>query len=188
MFGGAPDRIPEEYQDRLGSVTVGETVPQLLDFLEEGGTILVIGSSTAMAQHADLAVANHLVDGDGNPLGEDEYYVPGSVLRVRVDNSRPLAYGAPTEMDVFFNNSRVLRMIPAPSERSVTPVAWFDSDTPLRSGWAWGQHHLNGGVAIAEAEVGEGHLYLFGAEIANRGQPHGTFKFLFNGLFLAGIR
>ena len=188
MFGGAPENIPEEYQSWLGRVTVGETVPRLLEFLEEGGTILVIGSSTAMAQHGDLAVSNHLVDGDGIPLGADEYYVPGSVLRVRVDNTRPLAYGAPTEMDVFFNNSPVLRMIPAASERRVTPVAWFDTDAPLRSGWAWGQHQLKGGMAIAEAQVGLGHLYLFGAEIANRGQPHGTFKFLFNGLFLSGVR
>jgi hypothetical protein len=68
----------------------------------------------------------------------------------------------------------------------VTPVAWFETDAPLRSGWAWGQHYLKGGLAVAEARVGSGKLYLFGPEIANRGQPHGTFKFLFNGIFLAG--
>ena len=31
-------------------------------------------------------------------------------------------------------------------------------------------------------------LYFFGPEITNRGQPHGTFPFLFNGIFLAGVR
>jgi hypothetical protein len=188
MFGPPPESIPEEYREWLGSVTVGETVPRLLEFLEAGGTILAIGSSTCMARHANLAVTNHLVDGDGVSLGEDTYYVPGSVLRVEVDNDLPLAYGTPEEMDVFFNNSPVVRMIPAASDRGVTPVAWFNSDAPLRSGWAWGQHYLNGGVAIAEARVGRGNLYLFGAEIANRGQPHGTFKFLFNGLFLSGVK
>jgi len=187
IFGAAPENIPEEYRHMLGRVTVRETVPHLMEFLREGGTILAIGTSTAMATHAGLAVSNHLVDGEGNPLGEDEYYVPGSVLRVKVDNSRPVAWGLPEDLDVFFSNSPVMRMEPAVAERSLTPVAWFDSDKPLRSGWAWGQHRLKGGVALAEARVGEGHLYLFGAEIANRGQPHGTFTFLFNGIFLAGV-
>lgn len=186
IFGGMPENVPAEYEDRLGRVTVDQTVPQLKAFLEEGGTILTIGSSTAMAQHAGLAVSDHLVDGEGNPLGEDKYYIPGTVLRVRVDNTLPLAFGLPEEMDVFFNNSPVMRMEPAVAAQRLTPVAWFDSPTPLRSGWAWGQQYLNGGLAVAAARVGKGRLYLFGVEIANRGQPHGTFTFLFNGIFLAG--
>ena len=188
FYGGAPTDLPEEYQDWVGDVTVGETVPRILNFLQQGGTVLAIGSSVSMGQHAGLAVSNHLVGGDGDPLGEDQYYVPGSVLRVRVDNTRPLAYGLEEEVDIFFSNSPVLRMEPAGPQRRVTPVAWFESDTPLRSGWAWGQQFLKGGVAVAEAKVGEGNLYLFGAEIANRGQPHGTFTFLFNGIFLGGVR
>ena len=54
-------------------------------------------------------------------------------------------------------------------------------DKPLRSGWAWGQHYLQGSIAVAEAQVGKGSLFLFGPEITFRAQPHGTFKFLFNG-------
>jgi hypothetical protein len=87
---------------------------------------------------------------------------------------------------VFFSNSPVFRLQPAAVGMGVKPVAWFDSPTPLRSGWAWGQHRLQGGVAMAEAKVGNGNLFLFGPEIAQRGQPHGTFKLLFNGIFLAG--
>ncbi len=163
-------------------------MPHLIEFMEEGGTIIAIGSSTAMARHAGMPVTDHMVDGDGDPLDEGDYYVPGSVMRVRVDNSRPLAYGMPQDLDVFFNNSPVMRMQPAPASAGLTPVAWFESDRPLRSGWAWGQHRLQGGLAIAEAKVGQGNLFLFGPEITNRGQPHGTFKFLFNGIYLAGVR
>ena len=61
--------------------------------------------------------------------------------------------------------------------------AWFDSKTALRSGWAWGQHYLDGGTAAVEAKVGKGHVFLFGPEITFRAQPHGTFKFLFNSIF-----
>ena len=79
-----------------------------------------------------------------------------------------------------------MRMGPAGVAAGVRPIAWFESETPLRSGWAWGQHRLNGGLAMTETKVGKGNLFLFGPEITMRGQPHGTFKFLFNGIFLAG--
>ncbi|UCD23529.1 MAG: peptidase, partial [Gemmatimonadota bacterium] len=188
-FGGTPDpeSIPPEFRSWLGRVTVSETVPKLLQFMEQGGAIIAIGSSTTIAGHAGLPIDNHLVDENGRPLPWDKYYVPGSVLRVRVDNTMPLAFGFDEQLDVFFNNSSVFNLLPSAYSEGVRPVAWFDSTTPLRSGWAWGQHHLNGGVAVAEAKVGTGSLYLFGPEILNRGQPHGTFKFFFNGIFLAGV-
>ena len=186
IFGDAPTDIPEEYRAWLGSVTVKETVPQLLRFLEEGGTIVAVGSSVAIATHAGLPMTNHLVDAEGKPVGEEDYYAPGSVLRVRVDTTRPIAWGLDDELDVFFDNSPVFRLQPAAVGQGVKPVAWFDSAAPLRSGWAWGQHRLQGRVAMAEAKVGSGNLFLFGPEITQRGQPHATFKLLFNGVFLAG--
>ena len=65
----------------------------------------------------------------------------------------------------------------------VRPVAWFAGKESLRSGWAWGQHYLEDGVAAAEARVGKGKVFLLGPEITFRAQPHGTFKFLFNGIY-----
>jgi hypothetical protein len=41
-------------------------------------------------------------------------------------------------------------------------------------------------VQVLEASIGSGRLYLFAPEITFRAQPHGTFKFLFNGIHLAG--
>ena len=37
-----------------------------------------------------------------------------------------------------------------------------------------------------EAQLGKGRLFLLGPEVTFRAQPHGTFKFLFNGILLAG--
>ena len=176
--------IPQEYRGWLGSVTVDKTVPRLLDFVRNGGTIVAIGSSTSIGDHPDLAIANHLVDDEGARLRREEYYVPGSVLRVRVDNTRPVAYGMPDYVDVFFNNSPVFRIVDPNAE--LVPVLTFDSDAPLRSGWAWGQQRLESGVAMIEATLGEGTLFLIGPEVLNRGQPHSTFKLFFNSLYLAG--
>jgi hypothetical protein len=178
--------IPPEFRGWLGAVTVAKTVPQLKQFLNDGGTIIAVGSSIAIGRHAGLAIANQLVDAAGKPLPEDKFYVPGSVLQVQVNNTRPIAYGVPARVDVFFDQSPVMKLLPEATQQGVQSVAWFDSDAPLRSGWAWGQQYLKGGVAMAEARVGRGQLYLLGPEVTNRGQPHGTFKFLFNGIYLAG--
>jgi hypothetical protein len=187
-FGRGPDpaTIPQEYQRMIGSVTADTTIPQLRQFLDDGGTIVTIGSSTAMAQHLDLPLTNHMVDESGGPLSNDEYFIPGSILQVQVDNTLPIAYGLAERVDVSFNRSPVLRLAAESAGQMVRPVAWFESDSPLRSGWAWGQEKLDGGIAIVEADVGKGKLYLFGPEIVRRSQPHGTYKFLFNAIYLAG--
>jgi hypothetical protein len=77
----------------------------------------------------------------------------------------------------------VLQLAPDATLRGVKPVSWFDAKEPLRSGWAWGQHYLEGGTAAVEARVGKGKVLLIGPEITFRAQPHGTFKLLFNGIF-----
>ncbi len=183
-----PSSVPAEYRGWLGTLTASTTLPQVRRFLENGGTVLSIGGSTSMAYALGLPVSNHQVertaDGSGRPLPREKYYIPGSILRVAVDTANPLAHGLPAQLDVFFDNSPVFTLEPEASLKGVRPVAWFDSPAPLRSGWAWGQGYLNGGVAVAEAQVGKGRLLLFGPEIAFRAQPHGTFKFLFNGIYL----
>jgi hypothetical protein len=182
--------VPAEFRHMTGAITVDRTVPRLREFLEAGGTVITIGTSTALAQHLGLPIADALVDtasGRSRPLPRAKYYVPGSVLRVRVNNALPLAHGFDDAVDVFFDNSPVFR-ITEPGA-AVRPVAWFDTDSPLRSGWAWGEHYLKDGVTIAEADVGRGRLYLLGPEVLFRAQPHGTFRFVFNGLYAtAGSR
>jgi hypothetical protein len=87
------------------------------------------------------------------------------------------------QTDVFFENSPVFKLSAGAASQGVKSVAWFDSKTPLRSGWAWGQQYLENGVVAVEASIGKGKALMFGPEILKRAQPHGTFKFLFNGIY-----
>jgi hypothetical protein len=182
---GATNRdVPDEFRHMTGTITTARTVPRLREFLEAGGTVITIGSSTSLAAHLGLPVEDPLtqiVDGRPRALPRSEYYVPGSLLQVRVDTALAISYGLPEAVDVMFDNSPVLRI--AADAQSVRPIAWFDSAAPLRSGWAWGEHVLEGTVAMAEADVGAGRLFLFGPEVLFRAQPHGTFRFVFNGLY-----
>ena len=188
-FGGGRGtaEVPAAYQHMLGNVTAAQTVPQLKTFMDHGGTVLTVGAATSMAYDLDLPLEDQLTErtpaGQVRPLTGQQFYIPGSILETAVDTTNMLAAGMPAQLDVFFDHSPVFRLEPDAAMRGVTPVAWFDSATPLRSGWAWGQGYLEGGVAVAAARIGQGHLFLFAPEILFRGQPHSNFKFLFNGIY-----
>jgi hypothetical protein len=182
-----PEDIPEEYRKMLGNVTADKTIPQLQKFIQAGGTIVTVGDSTTLAHFFGLPIRNALVemgaDGHEHPLPQEKFYVPGSVLQVTVDNTNPIAYGMPATADVFFENSPAFRLSPDAELKGVKPVVWYPNATPLRSGWAWGQGYLEGTVGAAEASMGEGKVFLLGVEATFRGQPHGTYKLLFNSLY-----
>jgi len=187
-FGAQPaaDSIPAEFRGWLGRVTVAKTVPELKKFVENGGTILTIGSSTVLGHHLGLPVRDALVEavnGATRPLPREKFYVPGSILEARIDNTQPLAYGMDEKAMVFYDESPAFRLQPEAGARGVKPIAWYESPSPLRSGWAWGQHYLDQAVSIVEAPVGKGHVVLFGNEVLWRAQPHGTFKMFFNGIY-----
>jgi hypothetical protein len=187
--GGAPNPadIPNEYRWQLPAVTVETSLVKVRAFIENGGTAIAIGDSAMnLARHLQLPVDDHLTE-NGEPLPRAKYFVPGSVLSAKVDTRHPIAAGMRERTDFFFDNSPVFKLRPGAAEAGVRSIAMFDSPTPLRSGWAWGQKHLDGGVIAIEAKVGKGSVLLFGPEILQRAQPHGTFKLLFNGIF-ASVR
>jgi hypothetical protein len=158
-------------------------------FLEAGGTIVTIGSSTNLAYHLALPIQSALTErnseGRLRNLPDDKFYIPGSVLDARVAANEVLAWGMPERADVYFDRSATFRLPENAAAAGITPIAWFDSAAPLRSGWAWGQSYLKDSVTVATATIGKGRLHLMGSEVAFRGQTHGTFKLLFNALHLA---
>jgi Zinc carboxypeptidase len=186
--GGAANNlpIPDEYKARQGRISAETTIPQIKKFLDAGGSIVTVGSSTSMAQLLGVPVTNALVeksaDGREVSLPREKFYIPGSLMRVTIDNNDPLAYGMPKTADVDFDSSPVFHITPSDSVKT-TNVAWYAGKETLDSGWALGQAYLDGGTAVAEANVGQGKVFVIGPEVTFRGQPHGTFKLLFNGLF-----
>ncbi|MBP6716132.1 MAG: peptidase, partial [Acidobacteria bacterium] len=181
---GAALPVPAEYAGQQGAMSAAVTLPALKQFVENGGTVIAIGSSgTNFGRYLDLPIEDHLAE-NGTHLPDTKFYAPGSVLRAKVDTSSPFAFGMQEHTDVFFDNSPVWKLGADAAARNVKPIAWFDSKTPLRSGWAWGQAFLDGGVLGVDAKVGQGRALLFGAEILQRAQPHGTFKLLFNGIWI----
>jgi hypothetical protein len=181
--GPDPQSIPGEYRAQLGRVTADKTIPQIKAFIENGGTVVALSDSAMnLAGQLKLPIENHLTE-NGSPIPAAKYFVPGSVLTARVDTTHPLAAGMTERTDFFFDNSPVFKLGPGAEAAGVRAFARFDSPAPLHSGWAWGQQYLEGGVLAVEARVGKGRVVLYGPEILQRAQPHGTFKLLFNALF-----
>lgn len=186
--GPKEEEVPEEYRQTMGSMTAAKSYPELKKFMEAGGKIITIGSSTALAYHLKLPVRDAMTelteDGDSQPLPNGKFFIPGSILNVAVDTTAKANWGMPATADIYFDNSPVFTLSPeAIANGSIKPLAWFPTNAPLRSGWAWGQAYLQGGVAAFEAKVGRGMLYAFGPEITFRAQSHGTFKWLMNQLY-----
>jgi hypothetical protein len=181
------DSLPAEYRSHLGRITPQKSIPKLEEFLKAGGHIVTIGSSTNLAYHLGIPVHDALVEmvnGKERRLPNEKFYIPGSVLRISLDSSSQPAWGMKGEADVYFDQSPVFHINPdAIATGSVRPIAWFATDKPMRSGWAWGQTYLHDGVAAFVTTVGQGKLYAFGPEITFRAQTHGTFKLLFNQLY-----
>ncbi len=127
-----PANLPPEWAGKVGSITGAKTIPQLRAFVEQGGTIIAIGSATNIAYRLGLPVVNHLVErtasGAVRPLTSEKYFVPGALVTATVDNTNPLAFGMPNTVDVFFNRSNTFRLSPA--AKGAKAVAWYEREKP----------------------------------------------------------
>lgn len=179
--------IPAEYRHMVGSLSTEKSIPQLKAFMENGGKVVTVGAASILAYHMDLPVRNALVeiqsDGSERPLASEKYYVPGSVLQTRINSNLAATYGMDEYAFVLFNNNPVFKFKPEAKLQGLEILSWFDSQTPLRSGWAWGEAYLEDGITGFSAPVGKGSLIVYTPEITYRAQSHGTFKLLFNHLY-----
>lgn len=169
--GLEPGRVPPEYAGGLGDEGVGA----LRDFVVAGGRLVAVEEATDfVVELFDLPVANALED-----LPNTEFYIPGSILRLELDGSSPLARGMDTEGVAWFGrSSRAFEV----SDPDIRVAARYGSGDPLLSGWVLGGQNVAGEPAVIEAGVGRGSVVLFGFPPNYRGQTVATWPLLFNAL------
>ena len=193
LNGHAPGTMPEEYTGGIGL----EGTLALSRFVEEGGTLVALDAAgDFVISQFGLPLRNATAG-----LAPERFFIPGSLIRARVDTAHPLAFGMREEVAVQFVRSRAFETVRLPRRReggeetappspppNVEVVARYAEDDLLMSGWALGEESAIGGkIAMARAPVGAGEVVVFGFRPQFRGQPRGTYKLFLNALNGASV-
>lgn len=171
--------IRPEHRGGLGE----EGVQALKEFVRAGGTLITLGSaSLAPIEEFPLPLKNAL-----KGLRADQFFCPGSILKIFIDNSSPLGFGMKEQASAVFYNDVAFEAAPAVGDSAVRVIARYPASELLESGWIGGEQYLQDRIAAAEVTLGKGRVILLGFSVQNRAQPHGTFKLLFNAIHYAGL-
>lgn len=171
--------MPAEIAGGLGE----EGVKQLRAFIVQGGTVVFLNRASEFAIDQLKLPVRNVVSG----LPRTDFYVPGSILRLELDTTHPLAKNMPPETIAWAENSPVFEVVEnaggdIPSS-NVRVVGRYPQDKdPLLSGWLLGGDRIKGKAALVEVKMGKGRAILFGFRPQYRAQSVATYPLFFNAL------
>ena len=183
--GRSVDSTEPQYVGGIGS----EGIVALQAFVRQGGTLVCVdGSCNFPIDHFNIPVRNIL-----RGKSSQDFFCPGSILRIWIDQQHPVGYGMPEWASAYFARSQAFEIVKDPkgnAKDSRNPAARYRthviarySDTVLlESGWIRGKDLIADKPAIVEVEYGQGRIILLGFRIQHRAQSHGTFPLLFNAI------
>ncbi|HZJ00360.1 MAG TPA: M14 family metallopeptidase, partial [Gemmatimonadaceae bacterium] len=172
--GNAAGTLPAEY---TGGITEGG-VKNLKEFVNNGGMMICFDNACDMAiKEFNLPLKNTL-----EGVRSSEFYCPGSIVALDVDNKHPIASMLPSSVPAYFINSSAYT---AAADANVRVIARYAKDNLLLSGWLLGEEKLSGQIALAEVSLGKGRIVLFGFRPQHRGQAWATLPFIWNALSTA---
>ncbi|MBN1819687.1 MAG: hypothetical protein JW833_03180 [Prolixibacteraceae bacterium] len=167
-----PKEYPEKYRSGIGE----EGTEAIKRFVEDGGTLVTLGDSYEFAVETFGLKVRNSIEG----LGRNEFFCPGSTIKVNVDNSLPLAYGMPEEAYVLFDSSPVFEVEASRFNADYKTVVRYQDKNLLKSGWLIGEKNIAKKSAMLTTKYGKGKIVLIGFRTQHRDQTDGTFKLLFN--------
>jgi len=174
--------LPTEYAGGLGTDGAREIKKWVR---EKGGVVVALDSSADyIIDILELPVRNVLAGED-----KDRVDCPGSMLRLLVDATHPVAYGMRAEDAGYFAGSPAFETrVPDPRfDRRVVASYPERAEDLLVSGYLRGGEMLARRAAVVDLKVGNGRVVLIGLRAQHRAQPHRTFKLLFNAVHLPGL-
>jgi hypothetical protein len=170
IAGNAAGTLPAEY---TGGITEAG-VKNLKEFVSDGGMLICFDAACELAiKQFNLPLRNTL-----EGVRSSEFYCPGSIVALEVDNKNPIASLLPETLPAYFINSSAF----VAADANVRVVARYAKENVLLSGWLLGEDKLRGQIALAEVSVGKGRVVLFGFRPQHRGQTWGTLPFIWNTL------
>ena len=168
--GNAPSTYPPEFTGGITTAGVGN----LKKFVEDGGMLICFDASCELPIKQFGLPLRNVLEG----LKSSDFYCPGSILSLDINNSQPIARGLPRSVDAYFVNSSAFET----TDPSVRIIARYAKENVLRSGWLLGENHIKGRIALAEVNLGKGRVVLFGFRPQHRAQTWGTFPLIWNSI------
>jgi hypothetical protein len=169
VSGNAEASVPAEF---AGGITQAG-VNNLREFVSQGGMLVCFDAACELAIKEFKLPLHNVLDG----VRSSEFYCPGSILALDVENKHPFAATLPASMPAYFINSSAFA---ADEGANVRVVARYAKENVLRSGWLLGEDKLRGQIALAEVGLGKGRIVLFGFRPQHRGQAWATLPFIWN--------
>jgi len=183
--GRSVDTTEPQYVGGIGS----EGIIALQNFVQDGGTLVCIDRSCNLPiEHFNIPVRNIL-----SGKSSKDFFCPGSILRIWVDQKHPVGYGSPEWVSGYFAKSQAFELIEESKKEDKDPrspevrfparvVARYSDTVLLESGWIRGKELIADKPAIVEVQYGRGKVILLGFPVQHRGQTYGTFRLLFNAI------
>jgi len=162
--------VPPEFAGGIGE----SGVQSLRDFVNDGGTLVTMDKATEFAAKQFALPVKNTLEG----VRPQDFYVPGSLLKVVLDTDNPIAYGMPRETAAFVEQNAAFEVT-----GNAKSVATYPLTNPLMSGWILGDEKLFGKTAVVDVPVGRGRIILLSIRPQFRAQVRGTYKLLFNSLY-----
>ena len=174
-FGPDPEETPPDYRSGFGT----KGAEALEAFVEGGGVLVTFAQAGQLVlDEFDVPVRDAVAGKWGN-----EFWAPGSTLRVRVDTSSRFAYGMPEDaLATYLAGGQVYETVPGARSADVRRVVTYRDRDILQSGWLLGEEAVAGKAAMVSVAHGEGTIVMIGFRAQHRAQTHGSFKLLFNAL------
>ncbi|HEV2751281.1 MAG TPA: hypothetical protein VGV12_12240, partial [Gemmatimonadales bacterium] len=116
-------------------------------------------------------------------VADDEFYAPGSIFRMDLDSSDPIARGMPAQGIAWYESGPAFDVLDSSAVHVVGRYP-AEADKVLLSGWVLHPGRVAGRAALVEVKVGTGRVILFGFRPQYRGQSIATYPLLFNSLQL----
>ena len=161
------------YSPRFSGGLGDRGITALRRFAERGGTIIAWDdASRLLVHHLKLPVSNPLAR-----MSNSDFFAPGSLLKIEVDNRHPIGFGMPESAAALYMNG------PAYNVEKGDTIARFSEEKTLLSGLLIGQEHIGGLSALVSVPIGLGKIILFGFRPHFRAQARGTYKLLFNSVY-----
>jgi hypothetical protein len=191
--GEAGDVRIRQRPEYTGGIGI-EGVQRIEQFVKHGGTLIALDEATELpVQYFPLPVRLLLRNGAAAAADNaNSYYCPGSLLRINVETSNPIAFGMPKEAIAMSTGGQAFDVTLLPEfnkgEREVTTVARYASSNLLASGWLSGERAVLGKNILLDVRYGKGRVILFGFRPQFRAQSQGTFKLLLNAVYLGSAK